>query len=356
MRVLGQITVKACGFLLLLAIIGSACSSIADKQVAPTSDLPDSTFHEEHFYSYVGEDQVSIDTIISHESASLTLSIVSYCLNDSALVVTEERKKDGNRQKIYRHFHNGRIQVDVAEGEEIKYFEFDKMLFAGAISKQMVMECPRPWIDLLYVDASNGILVLSALFCVPETDDCYDAVAIVNYKSGELISVNGHGGFWCDSEVQFYPPSYFLTCEGLYTFSGNELVSFEGKHVVMAERFDYNHFLLVVDPIISQEWSVDENGNKRYSEERDEKSDNAFALSTEGDTLFTFRYDGFYQVLGYQSPSYSDGFVIYLFDFQNGIYIKVDGRVLIERNWKQLGNKINGRMQKELLFPQKWLR
>ena len=34
--------------------------------------------------------------------------------------------------------------------------------------------------------------------------------------------------------------------------------------MVMAERFDYNHFLLVVDPIISQEWSVDENGNKRY--------------------------------------------------------------------------------------------
>ena len=127
---------------------------------------------------------------------------------------------------------------------------------------------------------------------------------------------------WCDSDIHIFNNSSILSCVGLTDFKNREIATFDKYPTVFTEPIDDSSFLVVYDPITIQEMIENEEGRKYFYEERDSLSDNAIVYSIDGKTLYSFRFDGFYMPLSYQSYKLRTDSTnqLFLFDFDKSEY------------------------------------
>lgn len=278
-----------------------------------------------------------VDTIYDDGTQIILLKVQSYSLNDSALVDIR-RDTLADMVRVHRQIrHNGQIEFKLIDGDSTWHFYLNKMEFAGVISEDLV-KTATPQIDIRAIDPDKSMVVLGANFCYPESQACDDGFALVDYRRRKVKFVAGHGGSSCGSGIEVVANSRVLTCEGLYDYSGRQLLKFE-DYIVLAEPVQGESFL-----VLQAKYRRDslENGLVAYTREKDLNYANARLYDRDGKLLKSFAYHAYSDEREYDAPMlrHKQNDAVFLLDFTQGRYTCVRKNGISE-----------GRMQKRSQSP-----
>ncbi|WP_210489238.1 DUF4738 domain-containing protein [Rufibacter aurantiacus] len=223
-------------------------------------------------------------------------------LNDSSIV--EVYHADGE-SKVYKGKNHNNLY-------KIRLFKNGKLLFAKAFTKHDFLKlephngylkesAPSP-ANLKGVTADDRVL-FDITFGLPDSDVGGIATLVTDIKGTPLLLQNySHtGGSGCDGILQVTSDGkYFLNCETLYGPNGYAF-NFSKPNVVHASLLTDTSFVVIYDYILSQGYRTEE-GVKVWHVERDEKTHNVVVYHVNGNRLASFRYDGFFETLGYSAP------------------------------------------------------
>jgi hypothetical protein len=302
---------------LLLALILGCNEKGKEKGKSDSESLASTNKSGEQsvFYAYETNDTIRMDSALFDD---YTLRILSYSLNDSGIVWSEDDTNGMRINNITHYLHNATLQIELwSKGNKINEVKYSKLDFSTTLGKYRMSFCDRVYPDIAIVNEENGYAVINIMTCMPETDDCDDGFLKIRIPELTTVTMGMHGGMWCSSDISVFENGNMLTCHGLHNQHGKVLLDITENYIVAAEKIGKEHFIIIHD-LVDHKLVEDENGNERWQSFEDDSTDNAHIYNLEGRKLSTFRYDGYLEPMGYETPliKLSDSCLV-LFDLES---------------------------------------
>jgi hypothetical protein len=278
------------------------------------------------FYAYETNDTIRMDSALFDD---YTLRILSYSLNDSGIVWSEDDTTGKRIDNSTHYLHHAILQIELwSKGSKINEVKYAKMDFANVLGEYRMSFCDRVYPDIAIVNEENGYAVINIMTCMPETDDCDDGFLKIRIPELTTVTMGMHGGMWCSSDISVFENGNMLTCHGLHDQHGKVLLDITENYIVAAEKIGKEHFIIIHD-LVDHKLVEDENGNERWQSFENDTTDNAHIYNLEGRKLSTFRYDGYLEPMGYETPliKLSDSCLV-LFDLESMEAIKITNHQL----------------------------
>ncbi|MFC7000116.1 hypothetical protein [Rufibacter roseus] len=304
---------KECTYLFLLVIIAfGSCQKEKPAQEkagsanAGTTTLPEASPKNDTVYQYAYPDtERRYDTTEVIVGSDVYKAITqAYSLNDSSVVEVYEWDSGEKPVPHKSYNHDTHYQVRLQKN--------GKVLFQKAFRKEDFMKLEK---ENGYIGESAPIppvfrgvtaddkVLFDIVFGLPDSDVGGVAMLVTDLKGTPLRLQNySHtGGGGCDSELQLTNDrKYYLNCSSLYGPAGY-IFDFGISDVVYSSFLTDTTFVVIYDYIISRGYRT-EKGVREYHEERDRKSKNLIFYHVNGKSLAGYRYDGFFEELGYTAP------------------------------------------------------
>ena len=290
--------------ILLVAFGICACNESGKKEDSEKSDSREGAsvkyeFEKETIYEYLYTDTAKIDSFFMRGSDKMHLSMRSYSLLDSAIEVESVDTANGIITQYTKYYHNASMRIELFEnGQPVFEKTMGKLAFSDFIGEDMAMANPNLYPSVAYMNPIENLLLLDIFHCYPETDWCDDAFVMLNLEDGSELMMGSHGGAYCASELQVVDSRWIITCDGVYELGEGKSIDFD-SHVVCSEVIENEAVMVLYDPITTQEIRVDDDGYKRFYEERDSTVDNAKVYGLDGGMNYSFKFDGYYMPFGY---------------------------------------------------------
>ncbi len=294
---------------ILTLVCLTACKKEVSQFKANDSIQQTDTVYESHVATVYGPLTQKKDTLVTINGS--TFKIECRAVMDTLKKLSETViRHDSVSNKVYRSDYTGydvTYTISLTEASGTKRFTktFTKPDFKDETGKDALLQAMVELPHFQGYHPGFKALMFTLDFWIPDSD-IGDQCFIMIGMDGKIIEKsynNSYGGGGADGTIEVPTNNAFvLTCAKILNTDGKVVDLIDGLKTVAHTKLINNNTILVV-----------------YDPPEDGERDNARLIDSHGKVLRTFTYKGYYDILGYRVPSYTEK--------TTGSYIMLDDRL-----------------------------